>query len=95
MTLGGLRTANEIRAGGLHTHFEMYALAFCRAWFSLWFWRLRLPVQTEYEELAKQVESYLPEVELALREDKAGPHMRKIVYPNRSAFDEPGAGVRQ
>lgn len=81
MTLGGHRTAEELRGGGLHDHFEMYASPRLRKWFSLVCWRLRTPVQSDYDKLALRVAAFLPEVELALREGKGGPHMRKIVIP--------------
>ena len=45
------------------------------------FWRFRTPVQSDYDKLALRVACLLPEVELALREGKLGPHMRKIVIP--------------
>jgi hypothetical protein len=81
ITLGGHRTAEELDAGGLHDHFEMYASPLWRRWFSLSFWRFRRPVQSHYGGLALRVAACLPEVELALREGKLGPHMRKIVIP--------------
>jgi hypothetical protein len=81
MTLGGHRTAEQLGAGGLHDHFEMYASARWRRWFSLRFWRFRTPVQSDYDRLALRVATFLPEVELALREDKLGPHVRKIAIP--------------
>lgn len=81
MTAGGWRTAEEIDAGGLHDHFELYASPQWRRWFSLPFWSLRAPDAAKYERLALEVATFLPEVELALREGKLGPHMRKIVYP--------------
>lgn len=81
MALGGHRTAEQLDAGGLHDHFEMYASPRLRRWFSLCFWRFRTPVQSDYDRLALKVAAFLPEVELALREDKLGPHMRKIAIP--------------
>jgi hypothetical protein len=81
MTAGGHRTAEELHAGGLHDHFEMYASPRWRGWFSLRFWRFRSPVQGDYEKLALCVAGFLPEIELSLREGKLGPHMRKIMIP--------------
>jgi hypothetical protein len=81
MTLGGHRTAEELHAGGLHDHFEMYAYPRWRIWFSLRFWRFRTPVQSDYDKLALRVAAFLPEVELALRDGNLGPHIRKIVIP--------------
>lgn len=81
MTLGGHRTAEQLDAGGLHDHFEMYASPRWRRWFSLHFWRFRTLMQSDYDRLALRVATFLPEIELALREDKLGPHVRKIVIP--------------
>ena len=79
MTLGGHRTVEELEAGGLHDHFEMYEFPRWWIWFSLRLWRFRTPVKSTYDKLAQRVAGYLPEIELALREGKLGPHMRKIV----------------
>jgi len=93
MTLGGHRTAEELHAGGLHDHFETHARPWLRPglralgleplgeWFSLRLWRLRSPKEADYDRLALQVASLVPEIELALSEGKLGPHMRKIVIP--------------
>lgn len=81
MTLGGHRSAEELDAGGLHDHFEMYASPRWRRWFSLHFWRLRAPAQSNYDKLALQVAGYLTEVDRALREGRLGPHMRKVIIP--------------
>ncbi len=80
MTVGGHRTAEELEAGGLHDHFEMYACPRLRIWFSLRFWSLRSPVQGHYEKLALRVARFVPELELALSEGRLGPHMRRIVF---------------
>jgi hypothetical protein len=85
MTLGGHRTSEELDAGGLHDHVEMYACPRWRIWFSLRFWHFRMPVHSDYDKLALRVAGYLPEIELALREGKLGPHMRRIVIPKRPA----------
>jgi hypothetical protein len=81
MTLGGHRSAEELEAGGLHDHVEMYACPRWRIWFSLRFWSLRPPVQSHYERLALRVARFVPEIELALREGRLGPHMRRVVIP--------------
>jgi hypothetical protein len=79
MTAGGHRTAEELEAGGLHDHFEMYASPRWWIWFSLRFWWFRSPVRSEYEKLALRVASFLPEIDLALRDGELGPHMKHIV----------------
>lgn len=85
MTIGGRRIADALEAGGLHDHFEMYSSATLRRWFSLWFWRLRKPLQSDYDRLALQVAGLLPEIELALCNNKLGPHMRRITIPKPAA----------
>jgi len=82
MTLGGHRTAEELYAGGLHDHIEMYAYPRCWIWFSLWFWRFRSPSRADYDKLALRVADLVPELESALREGKLGPHIRRIVFPH-------------
>jgi hypothetical protein len=81
MTLMGSRSANELFAGGLHDHFEMYACPRLRIWFSLRFWRFRRPIQNNYKKLALRVAGLLQELDLALREGRLGPHMRQLVFP--------------
>ena len=87
MTVTGHWPAEKICVGWLNEFFEMYASprwwAWGWAWFSLRFWGLRKPVQAEYDELALRVAGYLPEIDLALREDRLGPHMRRVVIPRR------------
>jgi len=80
-TLGTHQTAEELGAGGLHDHFEMYAHPRWWVWYSLRFWRFRTPVQSAYDRLASRAAAFLPEIELALRDGKLGPHLRKIVIP--------------
>ena len=73
-------------AKGLSEHFEMYASPqlwawFAWGWFSVRHWPFQSPVQNDYEKLALRVASYAPELELALREGKLGPHMRRMLLP--------------
>lgn len=91
MTVTGHWPAEEVCVHWLNEFFEMYASPRWRSWFSLWFWRFRTPVQSDYDKLALRVAGFLPEVELALRERKLGPHMRRIVIPGRAAVLTPGA----
>lgn len=83
MTSTGHWPAEEVCVQWLTEFFEMYDSPRWRIWFSLLFWRFRMPVQVDYDKLALRVAGLLPEVELALREGKLGPHMRKIVIPRR------------
>src|SRR5215472_2483378 len=91
ITLGGHRTVEDLHASGLHDHFETHARPWLRPllralgleplgeWFSLWLWYLRYPKQADYDRLVLRVAGVLPELELALREGKLGPHVRRIV----------------
>lgn len=47
-------------------------------WFSVWHWPLLSPLQADYDNLALRVVDILPELELALREGKLRPHMRRF-----------------
>jgi hypothetical protein len=47
-------------------------------WFSLWLRWLGSPKQADYDKLALRVAGLVPEIELALSEDKLGPHMRRV-----------------
>lgn len=85
MTVTGHWPAEKVCIHWLSEFFEMYASSRWRSWFSLWFWRLRTPRQSDYDKLAVRVAGFLPEVELALREYKLGPHMRRVVVPKSTA----------
>jgi hypothetical protein len=99
MTLGGHRTAEELDAGGLHDHFETHARPWLKAtlgtigleplgaWFSVCHWPHRFSTQGDYDKLALHVAGLIPEIELALREGKLGPHMRRIVIPRLKPKD--------
>ena len=89
MTAGGHKTAEKIIELGV-TDLETHARPWLRpglralgleplgAWFSVRYWPLRAPTQADYDKLALQVVGLLPEIELALREGKLGPHMRRM-----------------
>lgn len=92
MTLGGRRSAEELDAGELHDHFETHARPWLRPglralgleplgqWFSLCLWRFRSPKKAAYDKLALRVAGFLPEIELALRDAKLGPHIRRVRF---------------
>jgi hypothetical protein len=92
MTAFGHRMAGEIQASGLHDHFETHARAWLRPtlralrvepvgeWFSLWRWPFRSPTQDDYDKLSLRAVAILPELELALREGKSGPHIRRLEF---------------
>lgn len=100
ITLGGHRTAEELDAGGLHDHFETHARPWLKAtlrtvgleplgaWFSVCYWPYRSPTQADYDKLAQGVAGVIvPELELALREGKLGPHIRRItIRPRTQSF---------
>jgi hypothetical protein len=81
-----LPEARGFVAKGLAEHFEMYARPRLWAWFT-WGWfsvrqgPTQSAVQDDCEKLALRVASYEPELELALREGKLGPHMRRVLLP--------------
>jgi hypothetical protein len=90
MTYGGHKAADECLALGVHdieTHARPWLRPFLRllglepigGWFSLWLWWFRFPRKAGYDRLALRVARFVPEIELALREGKLGPHMRRIV----------------
>jgi hypothetical protein len=92
ITAFGHRIASEIQASGLHDHFETHARPWLRStlralrveplgeWFSLWRLPLRSPTQADYDRLSLQAVAILPELELALREGKTGPHIRRLEF---------------
>ena len=88
MTSGGHKTAEECLALGVHdleTHARPWLRPFLRAlrmepvgaWFSLRRLSLGSPTPADYDKLALRAVEILPELELALREGKLGPHMRR------------------
>lgn len=90
ITDGGHKTAEECIALGvkdLYTHARPWLRPALRAlrveplgeWFSVWTWPLRAPTQADYDKLALKAVGILPELELALREGKLGPHIRRLV----------------
>jgi len=81
MTPAGYRTAEECMKLGV-CDLEMWAYPRWFIFFSLFsqgLWRFRSPGRSDYEKLALRVAGLLPELELALREGKLGPHMRRRV----------------
>jgi len=81
MTLTGHWPADDLYVEWLNEFFIMYACPRWRIWFSLRFWSLRSPVQDDYDKLALRMAGLVPELELALREGKLGPHIRRVVIP--------------
>ena len=88
-TFNGHIAAEDILVGWLDESFEIYQyplLWSCLpslAYFSIKPWQKRASSQEDYDALAQWVASLIPEVELALRDGKCGPHVRlvKINHP--------------
>ena len=89
LTFGGRKTAEECLALGVHdleTHARPWLRPVLRAlrvepvgaWFSMWSLSLRSPTRADYDKLAVRAVGVLPELELALREGKLGPHIRRF-----------------
>ena len=51
------------------------------AWFSVRDRLFRSPVRDDFEKLSLKAVSLIPELELALRDGRTGPHVRRIVLP--------------
>jgi hypothetical protein len=94
MTLSGHRPATEVCVHWLSEYVETHARPWLRptlralgweslgAWFSVWQWH-KSPTQGDCDELALRVAGFVPELELALREGRLGPHIRRVVIPRR------------
>lgn len=81
MTFTGHWRAEDVHIHWLNEFFEMYALSRWRIWFSVRNRLYRSRTQGDYDKLALRVAGLVPELELALREGKPGPHMRRVVIP--------------
>jgi len=81
-TFTGHWAPEELDAGGLPDHFEMYAHPRWWLWFSVWHWPGQSLSKADYDKLAVRVAGFVPELELALREGQLGPHMRRVVIPH-------------
>ncbi len=85
MTLTGHWRAEDVLVHWLNEFFEIYALSRWRIWFSVRRPLYRSRTQGDYDKLALRVAGLVPELELALREGKLGPHMRRVVIPRPAA----------
>jgi hypothetical protein len=91
MTLTGHQPAEDVSVHWLDKYFETHARPWLRpglttlgleplgAWFSVGHWPHRSPTQANYNKLALRVAGFVPELELALREGRLGPHIRRVV----------------
>ena len=91
MTFSGHWAAEDLYAGWLDECFVTHARPWLRfvgsalgaedlgAWFSVWYAPWQTPASTDYERLALRVAGYQPEIEVALRGGRLGPHLRKVV----------------
>jgi len=87
MTLTGHWAAEDVYVGWLNEYFVMYASPRWRVSFTLWHWPHQSPIQDDYDKLAKRVAGFVPELELALRERRTGPHMRRFVIPRHAPIN--------
>jgi len=81
MTLTGHWAPEDIYVGWLNEYFVMSGSRWRQAWFSVWRWPHQSIAQRDYEGIVLKAAGFLPELELALREGKLGPHMRRVVIP--------------
>jgi hypothetical protein len=88
MTLTGHWAAKELYVGWLNEFYVMYALPRWQVSFFAWHWPYQSPTQGDYEKLAQRVTGFVPELELALREGKLGPHMRRFLIPRPNIKQE-------
>ena len=89
----GHRSVEEVGVHWLEEFFETHARPWLRpglralgleplgAWFSVWCWPYQSPVKDDYEKIAQYAASSVPELELALREGRLGPHVRRVAIP--------------
>lgn len=94
-TLGGHRPAEDVAVHWLNEYFETHARPWLRpglravgleplgAWFGVRQWPHRSPTQRDYDTLALRGAGCVPELEVALREGKLGPYIRRIVRPTK------------
>lgn len=92
-TPSGQRPAEEVGVHWLEEYFETHARPWLRpglralgleplgAWFSIWCWPYQMPVKEDYVNVALRAASFVPELELALRERRLGPHIRRVAIP--------------
>jgi len=81
VTFTGHWAAEDVYVSWLNEFFLMSASRWRKAWFSVWHWPHQSVTERNYERVALQAASLVPEVELALREGRLGPHMRRVVIP--------------
>jgi hypothetical protein len=84
-TFTGQWPPEDVFVGWLDEFFEMYASPKWRRWFSVrrWPWQ-READQADYDNLAREVSSFLPELDSALHKGQVGPHMRRVVVRRRA-----------
>lgn len=84
ITHTGHWAAEDVYVGWLNEYFTMYDSRWRKKWFFVSRWRHQSLVQGDYEKLALRVAGFLPEIELALREGKLGPHVWRTLIPRLS-----------
>ncbi len=81
-TFTGRWAAEDTYVGWLNESFQMTPGARVRTYFSKRHWPWQTRVQSDYEQLVLHVVGFVPELELALREGRLGPHVRRITVPS-------------
>jgi len=84
MAFTGHWAAEDVYVGWLNEYFTMYAFPRWQIQFSVRHWPHQSPTQSDFDRLAQRVAELMPELELALREGRTAPDMRRWVIP-RSA----------
>lgn len=88
MTLTGHWAAEDVYVGWLNEFYVMYSSPRWQVSFFVWHWPYQSPTQGDYEKLAQRVAGFVPELELALRESRLGPHMRRFLIPRPNIKQE-------
>jgi hypothetical protein len=78
MTLTGHWAAEDVHVGWLNEFYVMYASPRWQVSFFVWHWPYQSTSLCNYEKLAQRVAGLTPELELALREGRLGPHVRRF-----------------
>ena len=81
-TFTGRLAPEDVDVSWLDVWFQMTPGARVATYFSVRYWPWQAPVAADYDSLVLRVVGFLPELEAALREDRAGPHTRRIALPS-------------
>lgn len=76
--ISGHVAQEDIWVGYLDQSYEVYKCPRLWMWFRVFHWPGRAVTKSNFDELVASVVELIPEVELALRDGKCGPHVRQI-----------------